>query len=53
MHANGLQYYLSPRKQSVILGAKELDNETIMTTDAHRPHSVNINLRYSIHDSRN
>ncbi|KAF1969517.1 endo-1,3(4)-beta-glucanase 1 precursor [Bimuria novae-zelandiae CBS 107.79] len=39
------KYYSAPRKQSVMLGAKELDGETVLTTDTHLPHSVNINLR--------
>ncbi|KAJ4360635.1 endo-1,3-beta glucanase [Didymosphaeria variabile] len=39
------KYYSAPRKQPVILGARELDDKTVMTTDTHLPYSVNINLR--------
>jgi endo-1,3(4)-beta-glucanase len=36
---------MGPRKQSLILGARELDNKTTLTTDTHLPFSVNINLK--------
>ncbi|KAJ4295160.1 endo-1,3-beta glucanase [Kalmusia sp. IMI 367209] len=39
------KYYAAPRNQSIILSAKEFDGDTVMTTDTHLPHSVNINLR--------
>ncbi|KAL5471763.1 hypothetical protein PMIN07_001411 [Paraphaeosphaeria minitans] len=39
------KYYVAPRKQSVIIGARELDDGTVLTTDTHLPHSVNMNLR--------
>ncbi|KAF2643556.1 endo-1,3(4)-beta-glucanase 1 precursor [Massarina eburnea CBS 473.64] len=46
------QYFTNPRKQSIILGARELDAKTILTTDTHLPFSVNINLkRGTAHDS--
>lgn len=39
------QTYSNPlRKQSLILAAKELVQETFLTTDTHLPFSVNINL---------
>jgi endo-1,3(4)-beta-glucanase len=39
------QYYSNPlRKQSLILSARELDQQTFLTTDTHLPFSVNINL---------
>ncbi|KAF2830334.1 endo-1,3(4)-beta-glucanase 1 precursor [Ophiobolus disseminans] len=37
--------YVNPvHKQSLILSAKELDQQTLLTTDTHLPFSVNINL---------
>ena len=40
-----MQVYVNPlRKQSLILSAKELDQQTSLTTDTHLPFSVNINL---------
>ncbi|KAK7179783.1 glycosyl hydrolase family 81 protein [Paraphaeosphaeria sporulosa] len=42
---NPPKYYVAPRKQPVIIGARELDGETVLSTDSHLPHSVNINLR--------
>jgi endo-1,3(4)-beta-glucanase len=42
--------YMNPlRKQSMILSAQELDQQTFLTTDTHLPLSVNINL--SVHTS--
>ncbi|KAF1936123.1 endo-1,3(4)-beta-glucanase 1 precursor [Clathrospora elynae] len=39
------QFYINPRhKQSLILSARELDAQTMLTTDTHLPFSVNINL---------
>jgi endo-1,3(4)-beta-glucanase len=38
------QSYINPRKQSLILSARELDSQTRLTTDTHFPFSVNINL---------
>ncbi|KAF1957052.1 endo-1,3(4)-beta-glucanase 1 precursor [Byssothecium circinans] len=38
-------WFSNPRKQSLILGARELDAQTILTTDTHLPFSVNINLK--------
>lgn len=40
-----MQVYVNPlRKQSLILSARELDQQTFLTTDTHLPFSVNINL---------
>ncbi|KAF1911400.1 endo-1,3(4)-beta-glucanase 1 precursor [Ampelomyces quisqualis] len=36
--------YINPRKQCLILSARELDQQTFLTTDTHLPFSVNINL---------
>ncbi|KAF2853046.1 glycoside hydrolase family 81 protein [Plenodomus tracheiphilus IPT5] len=37
-------YINPPRKQSLILSAKELNAQTTLTTDTHLPFSVNVNL---------
>ncbi|KAH7384579.1 endo-beta-1,3-glucanase-like protein [Pyrenochaeta sp. MPI-SDFR-AT-0127] len=42
---NPTNVYINPsRKQSLILSARELDSQTLLTTDTHLPFSVNINL---------
>ncbi|KAF2021039.1 glycoside hydrolase family 81 protein [Aaosphaeria arxii CBS 175.79] len=38
------RFYINPRKQALILSAKELGPDTTLTTDTHLPFSVNINL---------
>lgn len=38
------QVYVNPKKQSLVLSAKELDHQTFLTTDTHLPFSVNTNL---------
>ncbi|KAF2003700.1 glycoside hydrolase family 81 protein [Amniculicola lignicola CBS 123094] len=39
------QYYINPlRRQTLILSAQEFGPETELTTDSHKPFSVNINL---------
>jgi endo-1,3(4)-beta-glucanase len=48
-----VQLYVNPlHKQSLILSAKELDQQTQLTTDTHLPFSVNINLSVpsSVHE---
>ncbi|KAF2689955.1 glycoside hydrolase family 81 protein [Lentithecium fluviatile CBS 122367] len=42
---NPARNFLNPKKQSIIVSARELDGETILTTDTHLPFSVNINLK--------
>jgi endo-1,3(4)-beta-glucanase len=44
------QSYVNPRRQCIILGARELDVHTFLTTDTHLPFSVNINLKRGIGD---
>lgn len=38
--------YINPRRQSLILSARELNKNTSLTTDTHLPFSVNINLNH-------
>ncbi|CAI6325853.1 unnamed protein product [Periconia digitata] len=39
------RFFTAPKKQSLVLGAREFDRETVLTTDSHLPFSVNINLK--------
>ncbi|KAF2800174.1 glycoside hydrolase family 81 protein [Melanomma pulvis-pyrius CBS 109.77] len=39
-------YINPPKQQSLILSAKELDDQTTLSTDTHLPFSVNINLKH-------
>ncbi|KAF2874314.1 endo-1,3(4)-beta-glucanase [Massariosphaeria phaeospora] len=39
-------YVNPPRRQSLVLSARELDFNTTLTTDTHLPFSVNINLNH-------
>ncbi|KAF2130336.1 glycoside hydrolase family 81 protein [Dothidotthia symphoricarpi CBS 119687] len=36
--------YVNPRKQCIVLSARELGQQTLLTTDTHLPFSVNVNL---------
>ncbi|KAH8722637.1 endo-1,3(4)-beta-glucanase 1 precursor [Phaeosphaeriaceae sp. PMI808] len=50
---NASQRYTNPpNKQSIMLSARELDQQTYLTTDTHLPFSVNINLNTSSHSQR-
>jgi len=45
-----VQNFGNARRQSIILGAGELDGKTLLTTDTHLPFSVNINLKRGTED---